>query len=94
MSRLTAEWFAAASLNRAARIQLNYNDAIRAGGGRLQRDALPMKPPRRSPRLLSPCGRCVPRCGVRWASPTAPAISMATRHVDVLWALRAAATPA
>ena len=76
LSRLTAEWFAAAGLNPRARIQLNYNDAIKSlvaagyGATLLPHEATAPQPdPRIAMRPLRP------RCGVRWASPTAPAIS-------------------
>ena len=76
LSRLTAEWFAAAGLNPRARIQLNYNDAIKSlvaagyGATLLPHEATAPQPdPRIAMRPLRPA---------LWrplASPTAPAIS-------------------
>ena len=97
LSRLTAEWFAAAGLNPRARIQLNYNDAIKSlvaagySATLLPHEATAPQPdPRIAMRPLRPA---------LWRplgiAHRAGDIELATRHVlDVLWALRAATIPA
>lgn len=92
LSRLTGEWFAAAGLNPRARIQLNYNDAIKSlvaagyGATLLPHEATAPQPDPRivmrpvRPALWRPLG----------IAHRAGHVEMATQHVlDVLWALRA-----
>jgi DNA-binding transcriptional LysR family regulator len=92
LSRLTGEWFAAAGLNPRARIQLNYNDAIKSlvaagyGATLLPHEATAPQPdPRIEMRALRPA---------LWRplgiAHRAGQVEQATRHVlDVLWELRA-----
>lgn len=93
LSRLTAEWFAAAGLNPRPRIQLNYNDAIKSlvaagyGATLLPHEATAPQPdPRIAMRPLRPA---------LWRplgiAHRAGQVERATQHVlDVLWELRAA----
>ncbi len=93
LSRLTGEWFAAAGLNPRARIQLNYNDAIKSlvaagyGATLLPHEATAPQPDSRvvmrpvRPALWRPLG----------IAHRAGQVERATQHVlDVLWELRAA----
>ena len=93
LSRLTGEWFAAAGLNPRARIQLNYNDAIKSlvaagyGATLLPHEATAPQPDPRvvmrpvRPALWRPLG----------IAHRAGQVERATQHVlDVLWELRAA----
>ncbi len=92
LSRLTGEWFAAAGLNPRARIQLNYNDAIKSlvaagyGATLLPHEATAPQPDPRvimrpvRPALWRPLG----------IAHRAGQVEAATQHVlDVLWELRA-----
>ena len=91
LSRLTAEWFAAAGLNPRPRIQLNYNDAIKSlvaagyGATLLPHEATAPQPDPRiimrplRPALWRPLG----------IAHRAGEVERATRHVlDVLWNAR------
>ncbi|MFY0476228.1 LysR family transcriptional regulator [Achromobacter marplatensis] len=93
LSRQTGEWFANAGLNPRARIQLNYNDAIKSlvaagyGATLLPHEATAPQPDPRivmrplRPALWRPLG----------IAHRAEKVEQATRHVlDVLWELRAA----
>lgn len=92
LSRQTGEWFAAAGLNPRARIQLNYNDAIKSlvaagyGATLLPHEATaPQADPRIIMRPLRPA---------LWRplgiAHRAEKVERATQHVlDVLWQLRA-----
>ena len=92
LSRLTGEWFMAAGLNPRARIQLNYNDAIKSlvaagyGATLLPHEATAPQPDPRvimrpvRPALWRPLG----------IAHRAGQVEAATQHVlDVLWELRA-----
>ncbi|WP_313370481.1 LysR family transcriptional regulator [Achromobacter animicus] len=92
LSRLTGEWFAAAGLNPRARIQLNYNDAIKSlvaagyGATLLPHEATAPQPDPRvimrpvRPALWRPLG----------IAHRAGQVEAATQHVlNVLWELRA-----
>lgn len=94
LSRQTGEWFAGAGLNPRARIQLNYNDAIKSlvaagyGATLLPHEATAPQPDPRiimrplRPALWRPLG----------IAHRAEKVERATQHVlDVLWELRAAA---
>lgn len=91
LSRLTAEWFAAAGFHPKARIHLNYNDAIKSlvaagyGATLLPNEATAPEPNARiamrplRPALWRPLG----------IAHRAGDIERATQHVlDILWALR------
>ncbi len=93
LSRLTAEWFAAAGEHPRARIELNYNDAIKSlvaagyGAALLPHEASALPPDPRiamlplRPRLWRPLGIAY----------RARAVEVATQHVlDVLWRWRQA----
>ncbi len=92
LSRQTAEWFAAAGLNPRARIQLNYNDAIKSlvaagyGATLLPHEATAPQADARiimralRPALWRPLG----------IAHRAEKVERSTQHVlDVLWQLRA-----
>ncbi|NUT12944.1 MAG: LysR family transcriptional regulator [Cupriavidus sp.] len=91
LSRLTAEWFAAAGHHPAARIQLNYNDAIKSlvaagyGAALLPHEATTPLPDRRIVmRALRPA--LWRRLGIAYR---AGYVERSTQHVlDVLWDLR------
>ncbi|NUO87259.1 MAG: LysR family transcriptional regulator [Cupriavidus sp.] len=91
LSRLTAEWFAAAGHHPAARIQLNYTDAIKSlvaagyGAALLPHEATTPLPDRRIVmRALRPA--LWRRLGIAYR---AGYVERSTQHVlDVLWDLR------
>lgn len=94
LSRLAAEWFAEAGAHPKARIELNYNDAIKSlvaagyGAALLPHEALSSSPLPLDPRI-----RMLPLRPALWRplglAHRAGAVEQATRHVlDVLWAQR------
>ena len=94
LSRLAAEWFALAGPPPKARIELNYNDAIKSlvaagyGAALLPHEALSSSPLPLDPRI-----RMLPLRPALWRplglAHRAGAVEQATRHVlDVLWAQR------
>jgi DNA-binding transcriptional LysR family regulator len=92
LSRLTAEWFANGGPQPSARIQLNYNDAIKSlvaagyGATLLPHEAsTPLPDSRIAMRALSP-----PLWRELGIAHRGAAVERSTQHVlDVLWALRA-----
>jgi DNA-binding transcriptional LysR family regulator len=95
LSRLVGEWFARVGEQPRARIQLNYNDAIKslvaAGYGAT---LLPHEAPATA--QIDPCMRMLPLRPALWrplglAHRNGGPVEPATRHVlDVLWAQRQA----
>lgn len=85
LHRLCTEWFAAAGEFPQARIQLNFNDAIRSFvGAGFGATLLPQEGDSRWRIHTWLCGHCNRPCGVSLAYPAAHA-EVATRHVlDVL----------
>jgi len=99
LSRLVAEWFALAGAHPKARIELNYNDAIKSlvaagyGAALLPHEALASPAP--VPAQIDPRIRMLPLSPALWRplglAHRAGAVEQATRHVlDVLWEQRQA----
>jgi len=99
LSRLAAEWFALAGAHPKARIELNYNDAIKSlvaagyGAALLPHEALASPAP--VPAQIDPRIRMLPLAPALWRplglAHRAGAVEQATRHVlDVRWEQRQA----